>query len=83
MKVIKAALAAISGGLALYSLYGAILEIIGTGGVLPMLRLEELMDHPVKSDLFDHSFCAVLFSIYPLWLIFSRNRKRKAARNMP
>jgi hypothetical protein len=83
MKVFKAALAAISAGLALYSLYGAVMEIIGTGGVLPMLRFEAFLDRPVKADLFDHFVCAVLFSIFPLWLIFSRNRKRKRARTMP
>ena len=75
MKVFKTALAAICAGFALYSIYGAVMETIGAGGVLPMLRLESFLDRPVKADLFDHAVCATLFSIYPVLFAVRRNRK--------
>jgi hypothetical protein len=78
MKILKASLAAVSAVLALHSIYGAILEITGAGRALPMLRLEVWLDRPVQGDLFDHAVCAVLFSIYPLWVIVAANRQRKA-----
>jgi hypothetical protein len=76
MRTVKAALAATSASLTLYSIYGALIEKASTGGVLPMLRLEVFMNDSEQYTFFDHLICAILFSIYPIWFVVRRNGKQ-------
>jgi hypothetical protein len=75
MKAIKSALAAISALLAIYSVFGVVLRVTGTGRTAPLVAWNLLFQSLPRS--FNQVINAVIFSIYPVVFVLSKRRANK------